>query len=526
MKDASGPPKPQPMLRCFAQPAQRFLRLLLPAILLSLAACGQSDDGTLDIAVIDDSDALFSEGVRLTSGAQHLRAATRSGLVALDDQGEVVPALADRWNVVDEGRIFVFRLREGTWPDGRELTAESVRAALVKSIGNLKGTSLALDLAPVEEVRAMAGRVVELRLSGPSPYLLNILAQPELGLVSGKGDSGPMTLERDGLIGHLSMRPPEERGLPEDEEWEDDVIPVTIRAVPAERAIALFEASEVEMVLNGRIGEFPLADTGPLSLGTVRLDIAIGLFGLQVRRANGVLSDPATRGAIAMAIDREALLARFNIGGWSPTTRVVSPGLPGDAGLVAERWQGLPLAERRAEARARIDAWRANGGAWSAGTNRAGEEPGGTGDAVASVSIALGEGPGHDQLFTALQTQLATIGIGLDRKEDMAKADLVLVDRTARYASPLWFLNQFNCTLKRGLCSEDADFLVGQANVERDPASRANLLAEAETRLTAENVFIPIAAPLRWSLLRGTVNGFVENAWAFHPLPPMATITR
>ena len=78
--------------------------------------------------------------------------------------------------------------------------------------------------------------------------MLNILAQPELGLVSGEGDTGPMSLTRDGLIAQLALRPPEQRGLPEDEDWEDDVIPATMRAVPAAQAIALFEAGQVELV--------------------------------------------------------------------------------------------------------------------------------------------------------------------------------------------------------------------------------------------------------------------------------------
>src|SRR5689334_16269732 len=114
---------------------------------LALAACGRND-GAVEVAFIDTPEQLFASGVRLSPGAQHLRAATGAGLVTLDAQGEAIPALADRWIVTDSGRSFIFRLRDGAWPDGRELTAESARAALVEALRALRGTSLGLDLEP------------------------------------------------------------------------------------------------------------------------------------------------------------------------------------------------------------------------------------------------------------------------------------------------------------------------------------------------------------------------------------------
>jgi peptide/nickel transport system substrate-binding protein/oligopeptide transport system substrate-binding protein len=55
---------------------------------------------------------------------------------------------------------------------------------------------------------------------------------------------------------------------------------------------------------------------------------------------------------------------------------------------------------------------------------------------------------------------------------------------------------------------------------------RTALLGRAEGILTAANVYIPLGAPLRWSMVRGNVKGFVDNQWAFHPLPAMATIPK
>ncbi|HEY6814331.1 MAG TPA: peptide ABC transporter substrate-binding protein, partial [Croceibacterium sp.] len=73
------------------------LQLLLPLLAtVALAGCGRND-GAVEVAFIDTPDQLFDAGLRLSPGAQHLRAATGAGLVALDSQGGVVSALADRW---------------------------------------------------------------------------------------------------------------------------------------------------------------------------------------------------------------------------------------------------------------------------------------------------------------------------------------------------------------------------------------------------------------------------------------------
>lgn len=477
-------------------------------LMLSLTACG-SNDGALEVAFIDTPEDLFGNGVRLSPGAQHVRAATGTGLVSLNEAGEVIPALADRWIVTDDGRSFIFRLRDGTWPDGRDLTAESARTALRQAIRALGGTSLGLDLRPIAEVRAMAGRVVEIRLSSPVPMLLQLLAQPELALTRGEGGSGDMLLRRDAAGAVLTMKRPAARGLPEADDWEKYVRELELRAANAEQAIALFDEGEVDLVLGGQIGALPLADTGPLSRGTVQLDPALGLFGLQVRRESGLLASAQGREAIAMAIDRPALISPFNIGGWVPTTRVVAPALPGDPGLTGERWSRRSLEALRAEAASRVAAWRrANSGA------------------EARVTLAIGRSPGLDMLVRELAGQLATIGVRLERVPPGRPADLALIDRAARYADPRWFLNQFNCSLRTGVCNSEADRLVRESDRQADGAARVAMLAEAEAELTQANVYIPFGSPLRFSLVRSSVDGFAANAWAFHPLPPLAVIPR
>ncbi len=475
------------------------LAVLMPAFAM-LNACGSSDDGEmLQIGFIGAPDEPFEQGLRLSAPAQQVRAATAEGLVALDAQGGVVPGLAERWIVTEDGLSYIFRLRNSNWPDGQAISAGEVRNSLKATIRALAGTSLGLDFAPVSEVRAMTGRVIEIRLASPMPDFLQLLAQPELGVVHRGAGAGPMELSRDRGLAKLALLPPEARGLPMRANWREGTRALGVRALSATKAVAAFRSAEIELVLDGRLASLPLADIGPLSRGTVRLDGAQGIMGLRVLNSEGLLADPARREALAMALERETLLAPFNIAGWAASTRLVPSAVAGSA---PERWAPLSIEQRRAEARRRIAAY---GGADKA-----------------RVRVALPEGPGSDLLFTELATDWAEIGVTAVRVAQGRPADLEFIDALARLGGRAWYLNQFACAVRRTLCSPEADALVHDAAREPDPVARTTMLAEAEARLTAQGGFIPLGAPVRWSLVRGDIDGFAENRWGLHPLLPLA----
>ena len=486
------------------------------ALVAGLGGCRGKGDGPLDVVVLGTPRSVFETGPRLSPAGQLVRSATTEGLVGFDELGRVVPALADRWIVTDDGQSYIFRLRDGTWPDGTALTGESARAALRQALDAVEGTSLALDLANIDDIRAMAGRVVEIRLAQPVPDFLQLLAQPELGLVrAGKG-GGPMTLKQSGMIALLTPIAPEKRGMPARDDWAGSIRTLRLRALPAAAAVDLFDRGDVDVVLGGRIEQFPRTTMASLSRGTIRIDPALGLFGLFVARPQGVLASAENREAVAMAIDRDALITAFGVGGWTPSTRILPPAIAptpapasGTAAATgAERWANLNIAARRAQAAARIARYRAAHGK------------------IAQISVDLPAGPGRDVLFARLRDDLATIGLELVLARDGASADLRLFDVVARYPSAVWFFNQLSCTTQHGLCSAAADTLVASAAAEPDPARRAALIAQAEDSLIAANLFIPFGAPVRWSLVRAAVTGFAANPWGFHPLLPLAMIAK
>lgn len=485
----------------------RFWLPLLAALLTM--SCGPSNGGgPIEVAIIGTPGSLFEQGIRLSPAAQHLRAATHEGLVSLDQAGQVVPAIAERWIVTDDGLSYIFRLRDSRWPGGEDITAAEVRQQLRDAMARAEGTSLGLDLAKVRDIRAMTGRVIEVRLTSPMPDFLRLMAQPELGFVKSGSGAGPMAMSRDdkGNIARLSALPPESRGLPAREDWEEVARPVAVRALPVKAAVAAFSRGDVDLVLGGTLTDFPLAEVGPLSRGAVQVDPTIGLLGFVVRRETGFMADPARREALSMAIDRTALIQSFGLSGWRDSSWVVPPDIYSAPPYRSDRWNGASIEERRRVAAARVRAW--------AGPGRA-----------AVVQVALPPGPGSDLILRQLAEAWGAIGVTVRRAASAQTADLELRDTLARFSSPRWFLNQFHCSLNAGLCAPRADALVREALAEPDAAVRERLLVEAHAALVEREAYIPLGAPVRWALVRGTLRNYAPNGWGMHPLFPLSQPT-
>lgn len=491
-------------------------RAIIPIIMIcasfGLTSCSGSDiDGPLNVAIIGDNDGLRDQGFRLSPGAQHLRSATSQGLVSFNEAGQIVPGIAERWHVSPDGLYYTFRLRDAPSSDEEPISASDVRSQLMAALTALSGTSLGYDLEKLQGIRAMTGRVIELRLSSPMPEFLRLLAQPELGLFAAGDEAGPMLLSRDTKSGvfELTALPPENRGLPAREGWERLSRPLTFQALGADLAITEFSDGNIDLLLNGSIANLPQVELGPLSRGAIQIDPAIGLFGLAFLHSDGVLFDESVREAMSMAIDRAALIEPFGLGGWQGTSFIVPSEVFENLAYPASRWDGKTIEERREVARRRIEAWQAS----SAGS---GNQP--------LVRVRMTEGPGNDLLFAQLERSWGEIGLKTTKVAEGEPADLEFRDRVARFSSPRWFLNQFNCNVIASLCSEEADALVKLSIDVQDPAEKSRMLAEAHSLLVQKEVFIPFGAPVRWALVRGSVEAFEPNRWNVHPLFPLSQI--
>jgi len=473
-----------------------LMALLGAALAVGTTACERKSEGVIRVLVIGDEPRLpESRGSPLSTGQAVLIASIAQGLVRFDARGQVEPGLAETWNVSDDGLSYIFRLANAEWPSGRRVTAQQVARLLRRLLKPPGRDGPRNGVAEVEDVVAMTDRVIEVRLSQPRPHLLQLLAQPELGLVFEGQGSGPFRIDRTNSS-EQGLRLSREILVPDAEEPE--IEQVDLAGVPAEAAVGAFVAGEADLVLGGTFADLPYAQRAELARGALRFDPASGLFGLVPARKGGLLADSELRQLLNQAIDRDALVEAFSVPGLIPRTTVLEPGLDGLSDPVEPDWVATPLAERRPTLVA------------AAGDLLRDEES-------RLVRLALPPGPGSDIVLQRLTQDWGALGLAVERAGAGESADLRLVDLVAPSTSPAWFLTRFACRTA-ALCDRDLDDLLDGAAATAVPDQRQALFAEAASRIDSQQLFIPIAAPIRWALVSGRINGFAGNRFAIHTL--------
>jgi peptide/nickel transport system substrate-binding protein len=96
-----------------------------------------------------------------------------------------------------------------------------------------------------------------------------------------------------------------------------------------------------------------------------------------------------------------------------------------------------------------------------------------------------------------------------------AEADLRLVDAVAAANLATWYLRRFSCNASF-VCSPEADRMLEAARSAPNGAERQARLVEADRLLSELTPFIPLTAPVRWSLVSPRLNGYQANPFARH----------
>lgn len=468
--------------------------LPLVAATLVLAACGEEASGPVSISAIGPGPRMVNPSREpLDSPSAVLLESAAQGLVRFDSGGEIEPALAQRWIVTDDGIRYIFRLRKSEWSGGGRVTAEQVVARLRAAAAAPSRNALKPILGAIDEIVAMP-EVIEISLRSPRPNFLQLLAQPDMAIVRGSQGAGPYRAEPqpDGSV-RLSLP---------DEEGDDSPAAgpsLLLRGEPASAAVARFGERKADLVLGGTLADLPLARTAGTPAAQLRFDPVAGLFGLAFTRvADGPFARLEIRQALAMAIDRPALAAALNVPALQERRSLLPPGIEGLAQVSGPGWIRDPLPTRRARAAALL--------------RDAGGEEG-----RLKVRVALPAGPGFRLVFAHLRRDWAAVGVEAVRAAAAAPADLSLIDEVAPAGLASWYLRHFSCEAGR-ICDPAADEMMAAARIAPDAASRRGLLANADRILAGLGPFIPLTAPVRWSLVAPRLTGFRPNAFGRHPV--------
>jgi ABC-type transport system substrate-binding protein len=334
------------------------LLLLASTLLLLLAGCAEGvDNSRVRVDVIEDRPRAFNiSAMPLPLASALLRSATAQGLVTFDHKGRVAPGLANRWIVTDDGMSYIFRLNKALWNDGREVTSDEVADVLTARIRELRKGRFNSELSMIDRVVPMTGKVVEVRLKAPMPYLLEMLAQPDFGLVRKGFGSGPMQAERLGEAMQLRLKGTDETGDPVLEQET-----VTLRRSSASLALARYVEGQSDLVEGGRFEDYPLLEAAGVNAGEIQFDPVPGLFGLLIVEAGPFLSDRQNREAMAMAIDRPRLLTAFDIVAWREALTLVPESLPNRVAVPRPNW-APQIDDRKAIAKDIISRWEISNG--------------------------------------------------------------------------------------------------------------------------------------------------------------------
>ncbi len=485
----------------------RIRRCIATALLVaavSLGSCGRNSGEVSRVGVVGpDPQLVETVTAGLSIGEALIRSNMAQGLVRLDARGQVVPGLAERWNVSDDGLSYIFRLQTGDWPDGRKIKAEDIARILSRQLRPASTNPLKDTLGAVDTIVAMTDRVIEIRLKAPRPNLLQLLAQPEFGLVRAGVGTGPFrvpTVEEQARI------PPAElqgQGLfithrVRIPDAEDPIEKVRITGGEAAKLVAAFANGDLDLVLGGTVGDLPYALGAKVPRGARRFDPVAGLFGLAPTAQSEALQERELRRLLSLAIDRQALIAGLHVGGLQPRATLLQAGLEGIGIPAQPGWLNQPAVERRRALMAESNRLFGN-------TDRP------------KLRLFLPGGPGGNYLLARLRYDWEPIGIGVERANSAASADLVWIDEVAPSSSPAWVLRRFRCGVAP-ICVEDAEPLLADARATLDPVQRGQLFLEAARLMDEAQLFIPVAAPIRWSLVSGRVPGFAENPFGRHTL--------
>lgn len=255
--------------------------------------------------------AAFKTGVNQGTAAREILTLIHRGLLKYDAEGLPAPALAESYDVSDDGLTYTFTLRQDlTFSDGTPLTSEDVKGTFEYLADPENGADSQATFANVDSIDASSPTEVVLNLAAPQTSILTVLADPMSAIappaaLEGEENTvgaGPFMISDYSKGVGMTLVP-----FP-DYYAADDVnltqIEMTFIADADTRVQALL-ADQVDMIDYVPRPDYDTVDTTD---GYV-LDMAPGIFGtITFNHTKPPFDNKLVRQAVAYAVDAEAMI--------------------------------------------------------------------------------------------------------------------------------------------------------------------------------------------------------------------------
>lgn len=466
-----------------------------------------------------------------TSGPETLISAKIfDGLLDYDLGYEAAPALAEAWDVSEDGLTITFKLRAGVkWHDGAAFTSKDVAFSILEVLKVHHGRGRA-TFAAVEAVETPDELTAVLKLSKPAPALMKALNAAESPILPAHIYAGTDILENPANtapIGTGAFRLKEHRRgeslvLERNADYWDagkpyiDQLVIRYVADGATRG-AMLEAGEADLVASSLLPAIEilrLSATEGFEVTARGYETSSSMHQIDFNLRNPILSDVRVRQAFAHFIDREWITQNIWFGFGSAGT---GPMPPEQAGLYTT--EGVPSYDLDlAKAEELLDA---------AGYPR--KEDG------IRFSLTIDPSPyGEEPLRSSeyIKEQAAQVGIKIDiRTADFAGfVQRIYTDRDFDIANftasagidPTIGVHRFywSKNIKEGVAfsngsgyaNAEIDAILEAASVELDEAKRAALYADFQRKVMEDVPSLVMVATNRVTISRSEVKDHTKRA--------------
>jgi ABC-type oligopeptide transport system substrate-binding subunit len=430
------------------------------------------------------------------------------GLTRLAPDGSVRPGAAESWEIAEDGRSYLFSLRDGLkWSNGEPLEAVHFAAGLLELIHPDATAPYAGLFESLRTVEALDARRLRLTLERPLPQLPALLALPAAAPRHSRDRfddttpvSGPFRL-RERIVGERLLLERNPFYWDADGVALDEVSYLTLQDLGTE--LKLYRTGEIDIT-----SEVPNTHVASLQAelpGELRITPYLGVYAYAVNMER--LRDRGARTALAMAVDRERITRQVTGAGELPAYGWVPAGITGYT-PARFAWQGLPYDQLVDQAR-RL---------WSAARSR-GEAPG-------ALTLCTDASANHHRTAVALadlwrtaldvETRIVELewGVYLDTRRSPGECDLVRLGWSADFVDPEAFADVFESSNPQntlGYRSESYDRLLERSRAAPTPVQRMALLAEAEAVLLEDAAVVPVFFRVSKHLVKPGVTGVEAN---------------